>query len=161
MKNAILLCCLTMEAWAQGNARATLRMEPPAPPAQPRRFHSPRIHGVFIGATLPEHSPAPTPLPPAREAPRYLINKEFVPELLSPRTSVLPDTVLPPAGAPPPLEPMAVCHLKMKDGEEIEGTSCWLREDVIGYVNRRGRTVRVSVDLVEQGPSSERPPTLR
>ena len=73
-------------------------------------------------------------------------------ERLSPQTSLLSDTLMPPAAVPPPVPVRAHCRLKMKDGESIEATSCWTREDVVGYVNSKGRAVRVSQDLVEQGP---------
>jgi hypothetical protein len=152
MKIAILLCCLCLEAWAQGNARATIRMEPPAPAAQPRRFYAPRARGLYFGATLPEQTPAPSPVTLEKEAPRYIINKDFVRERLSPQTSLLGDSVRPPASTRPPAQVQAHCRLKMKDGEAIEATSCWMREDVIGFVNSKGRAVRVSQDLVEQGP---------
>lgn len=153
MKIAILVCCLSLEAWAQGNARATMRMEAPSPSAQPRRFYAPRAHGLYFGATLPYQTPAPSPVTLEKEAPRFIINKDFVRERLSPQTSLLGDSIRPPASPRPPAQVQAHCRLKMKDGESIEATSCWMREDIVGFVNSKGRAVRVSQDLVEQGPN--------
>ncbi|WP_321472396.1 hypothetical protein [uncultured Paludibaculum sp.] len=164
MRNAIVLLCLvaaSVMAQARrpafvGTQGGTATKGGGPAPVTPRVYrpggHYWLPYGGWWGTGYDaSKQPAPSPVEPVKERPALIINKEFVQEKPAPQTTVFPDGALPaPRRGVEPVARQAKCTVHFKDGETVEGTSCAVKEDTLSFVTDKGRTTRVTLDLVDR-----------
>jgi hypothetical protein len=85
-----------------------------------------------------EHAPEPE-----KPAPRYVFNKEYVPERHSPRM-----TEVAAAPSPQPQTEWRACSLKLTSGELLDKAECAEVDDSVLVRTEPGRRYRFSRDLV-------------
>jgi hypothetical protein len=151
IRTACVILLFGCQVWGQvRGAAAAPRPGPVVRPGVPRAVghYRPWWGPGWFGWPETPSGISHSPVTPEKEAPRYVVNKDYVREKLSPQTTLFPEGLLPvPVATPIPPAPIPNCTVKMKDGQVIEAQSCWVRDDMLGFTHN-DRVVRVSLDLV-------------